>query len=83
MTRQEILNHIESFASKHNLAFSDRKDKVVDGLVRNMQKYGVPTCPCRKFNKENPDKDLFCPCVHVLKEVERDGHCYCNLFTKK
>ena len=33
-------------------------------------------CPCR------PLQDVPCPCEFMEAEVEKDGHCHCNLFLK-
>lgn len=57
--------------------------RIIKGLFANEQKYGAKYCPCRRVtgNKEE-DKKNICPCVYHLAEVERDGHCLCNLFVK-
>ncbi len=57
---------------------------IINGLLRNEEKNGARYCPCRMVsgNKEE-DKKNICPCVYHKDEIEKDGHCHCNLFVKK
>jgi len=63
----------------------DKKEaeNVMKGLAENEKKYGKRYCPCRIVtgNKEEDAKKI-CPCVWRNQEVEKDGHCLCNLFVK-
>lgn len=34
-------------------------------------------CPCKI-----PQPGTFCPCEENLDEIEKDGHCHCNMFKK-
>jgi ferredoxin-thioredoxin reductase catalytic chain len=58
-------------------------EKVLNGLIANEKKYGKRYCPCRRItgNVKEDEKNI-CPCVFREKEIEKDGHCYCNLFIK-
>jgi len=58
-------------------------ERVVKGLFANEKKYGYKYCPCRRISgdKEEDSKKI-CPCVWHKEEVERDGHCLCNLYVK-
>jgi len=56
---------------------------IVSGLLRNKEKYGEMYCPCRRVtgNKEEDAKKI-CPCFWHKDEIEKDGHCFCNLYVK-
>jgi thioredoxin len=58
-------------------------ERVVKGLFANEKKYGFKYCPCRRIsgNKDEDSKKI-CPCVWHKEEVEKDGHCLCNLYVK-
>ena len=58
-------------------------ERLVNGLLENEKKYGARYCPCRRVagNKEE-DRPKICPCQWHREEIERDGHCFCGLFTK-
>jgi ferredoxin-thioredoxin reductase catalytic chain len=57
--------------------------KQVVGLVKaenTLQiKFGEYYCPCKI--KRIPEK--VCPCKDSPKEIEKDGHCHCQMFYKK
>ncbi len=58
-------------------------ERVVAGLFANEQKYGYKYCPCRRVtgDKEEDSKKI-CPCAWHKEEIEKDGHCICNLYVK-
>ena len=58
-------------------------ERVISGLLRNEDKYGCQYCPCRRVtgNKEDDAKKI-CPCVWHKDEINKDGHCFCNLYVK-
>lgn len=57
---------------------------VVKGLFSNQEKHGARYCPCRIVTGDKEvDKKIICPCVYHKEEVEKDGHCHCQLFFKK
>ena len=81
---QEILSWVRRYAEEKGLALNtdDRQlTAVIRGLVRNRLKHGERYCPCR-IRSGDPEKDrlIICPCAHHGKEIEREGHCHCNLF---
>ncbi|MBU2567595.1 MAG: ferredoxin:thioredoxin reductase [Elusimicrobia bacterium] len=56
-------------------------ETVLEGLARNKIKYGRYYCPCRIVTgKPAEDQPKACPCRWHKEEIERDGHCHCNLF---
>jgi ferredoxin-thioredoxin reductase catalytic subunit len=58
-------------------------DKITTGLHRNYEKYGEPYCPCRIVSGDKQKDAVFiCPCEQHHKEIEENGHCKCNLYSK-
>jgi len=58
-------------------------NRIIDGLLRNEEKYGEKYCPCRRVsgNAEEDSKKI-CPCFWHKDEIKKDGHCFCNLYIK-
>jgi ferredoxin-thioredoxin reductase catalytic subunit len=54
---------------------------LLKALNLNKERYGYMACPCRlaSGDKEN-DKDIICPCIYRIPDVEEFGSCYCNLY---
>ncbi len=57
---------------------------LIEALLFNKERYGYMSCPCRlaSGNRTN-DKDIVCPCVYRIKDVEEYGSCYCGLYVSK
>lgn len=62
----------------------ERVFELLEALIINKKRYGYMACPCRlaSGNKEN-DKDIICPCVYRVPDVEEYGSCYCNLYVSE
>jgi ferredoxin-thioredoxin reductase catalytic subunit len=64
--------------------FNRDKDRVFDlleGLMKNKDRYGYMSCPCRLASGDyEKDKDILCPCVYREPDVVEFGSCYCNLY---
>lgn len=67
-------------------------NEILYKLLRNVEKYGYPYCPCRPLvlkpgmSEEEIyelNKDKVCPCRYAIMEVPRKGHCLCGLFWSK
>ncbi len=57
--------------------------RVINGLLENEKKYGKKYCPCRRITgNETEDLKKICPCFWHKDEIEKDGHCFCKLYTK-
>lgn len=64
----------------------DRKKvfELLEGLLVNKERYGYMCCPCRLSAEDRDwDKDIICPCVYRVPDVEEYGSCYCNLYVSK
>ncbi|MFA5013788.1 MAG: ferredoxin-thioredoxin reductase catalytic domain-containing protein [Candidatus Paceibacterota bacterium] len=83
----ELIEEYERYAKENGLKLNPNP-KIVEGVARALilkeETFGERYCPCRKLtNDKKADKRIICPCVYHLEEVEKDGHCYCNLFYKE
>ncbi|NIN51979.1 MAG: ferredoxin:glutaredoxin reductase [Nitrososphaeria archaeon] len=59
-------------------------EALLEGLKRNEERYGYPSCPCRLASgKFEFDRDIVCPCDYRDPDVEEFGHCYCTLYVRK
>ncbi|MEM3622543.1 MAG: ferredoxin-thioredoxin reductase catalytic domain-containing protein [Candidatus Bathyarchaeia archaeon] len=57
---------------------------LLEGLKRNEERYGYPSCPCRLASgKLEFDRDIICPCDYRDPDVEEFGACYCALYVRK
>jgi len=57
---------------------------LLEGLVRNEERYSYPSCPCRLASgKLEFDRDILCPCDYRDPDVEEYGCCYCALYVRK
>jgi ferredoxin-thioredoxin reductase catalytic subunit len=57
---------------------------LLEGLKRNEERYGYPSCPCRvAVGKFELDRDIICPCDYRDPDVLEFGACYCALYMRK
>jgi ferredoxin-thioredoxin reductase catalytic subunit/rubredoxin len=57
---------------------------LLEGLKRNEERYGYPSCPCRlSSGKFELDRDILCPCDYRDPDVAEYGSCYCALYVRK
>ena len=60
-------------------------DSILVGLSMRETYHGVPICPCVFIPEEEENRKRVlvnntCPCADAYSDVERQGHCHCNLF---
>lgn len=59
-------------------------DDLLEGLVKNEERYGYPSCPCRVASGiKDYDADIICPCEYKDADVDEFGACYCGLYVSK
>jgi len=67
--------------------FNKEKETVfdlLDGLIRNSERYGYMSCPCRLASGDyKKDRDIICPCVYRADDVKEFGSCYCGLYVSE
>jgi len=57
---------------------------LIEGLKRNEERYGYPSCPCRLASGNfGVDRDIICPCDYRDPDVAEFGACYCALYVRK
>ena len=57
---------------------------LMEGLKRNEERYGYPSCPCRLASGNfEIDRDIICPCDYRDPDVAEFGACYCALYVRK
>lgn len=84
---EEIIKEYEEYAEKNNFQLNPDREvvkRIIKGLLENEKKYGFRYCPCRRIagNLEE-DRPKICPCAWHRMEIEKQGHCLCNLFFRK
>lgn len=63
---------------------SDFLQDLLDGLKKNEERYGYPSCPCRVATGNlELDRDIICPCDYRDPDVAEYGTCYCALYVRK
>lgn len=83
---EAIIEKFDNYAKSNGFRLNpDRKivEGVVKGLLLNEEKHGKRFCPCRRISGDaEEDAKKICPCAFHKEEIEKDGHCCCNLFVK-
>lgn len=83
---EKIIEQFDNYAKSAGIKLNpDKKtvERVANGLLRNEEKYGEKYCPCRRVTGDKEaDKKIICPCIYHKDEIEKDGHCLCNLYVK-
>lgn len=81
-----LIREYQEYAEKKGFSLnSDKKvvEVIVKSLLEREKKFGQKYCPCRKISDNaEENKKIICPCNYHLKEIERDGKCFCGLFVK-
>jgi ferredoxin-thioredoxin reductase catalytic chain len=55
--------------------------QLLAGLIKNQERYGYLSCPCRLANGEKQDDlDIICPCDYRDADVNEFNACYCALY---
>ncbi len=63
---------------------ADFLQDLLEGLKRNEERYGYPSCPCRVASGNlELDRDILCPCDYRDPDVAEYGACYCALYVRK
>lgn len=84
---EEIRRRLDAYLVGKSFFFNPDPD-IVDSIIRAMakrrEKFGKDYCPCRRVTGD-ADKDaaIICPCVYHEQEVDEQGHCHCQLFTRE
>lgn len=86
-TLDEVRRRAEGDAKTHGYFLNPNSEflnELLEGLKRNEERYGYPSCPCRLASgKFDFDRDIICPCDYRDPDVEEFGACYCGLYVRK
>lgn len=84
---QKLKKEYEDYAKENGFKVNPNiqiSEGIVRALLMKEESFGARYCPCRKMTGElEEDKKIICPCIYHKEEIEKDGHCHCNLFTKE
>jgi ferredoxin-thioredoxin reductase catalytic chain len=83
---EELIKKYEEYAKDNGFSLNP-DSRIVEGIIRGLlareEKFGQKYCPCRRVTREiEEDKKIICPCIYHKDEIQKDGHCHCNLFIK-
>jgi ferredoxin-thioredoxin reductase catalytic subunit len=57
---------------------------LIAGLIKNENRYGYGSCPCRLATKnKDEDLDIICPCDYRDPDLAEHGVCYCALYVSE
>jgi ferredoxin-thioredoxin reductase catalytic subunit len=84
---EEVRRRAESDAKTHGYYLHPDSEFLADlleGLKKNEERYGYPSCPCRlAAGNYDLDRDIICPCDYRDPDVLEYGCCYCALYVRK
>jgi ferredoxin-thioredoxin reductase catalytic chain len=87
ITLEKVRQRAESDAKTNGCYLNPDQDFLNDlfeGLKRNEERYGYPSCPCRLASgRFELDRDITCPCDYRDPDVAEYGCCYCALYVRK
>ncbi len=87
MDVDQLYENLKKVQEPKGYYFNKNRDKVnelLEALLTNKDRYGYMGCPCRLLSDDREaDKDIICPCVYRVPDVEEYGSCYCNLYVSK
>lgn len=87
VTLEQVRQRAENDARTHGYYLNPDEDflaSLLEGLRENEERYGYPSCPCRRATGVfELDRDIICPCDYRDPDCEEYGYCYCALYVRK
>jgi ferredoxin-thioredoxin reductase catalytic subunit len=87
MDAGQLYNTLRKYQEPLGYFFNRDRETVfelLDGLIRNRERYGYMSCPCRLASGDyEKDRDIICPCVYRPPDVKDFGSCYCGLYVSR
>lgn len=84
---EKVRQRAESDAKTYGYHLNPDQDflnDLLEGLRKNEERYGYPSCPCRVASGNlELDRDIICPCDYRDPDVAEFGFCYCALYVRK
>lgn len=83
-TAEELHPTLLRFASSRGITLNTDKEFALDlirGFLHNEERVGYRCCPCRlPVGDKDWDRDIICPCVYMMPDVQEFGTCFCSLY---
>ena len=87
MDVQELYERMKKIQEAKGYYFNkdkERSSELLEALLENKALHGYMGCPCRLLSGDrDADRDIICPCVYSVPDIEEFGSCYCNLYVSK
>ena len=87
MDAHELYDRMKKVQEAKGYYFNKDKERTIElleALLVNKERYGYMGCPCRLVSGDrDADRDIICPCVYSVPDIEEFGSCYCNLYVSK
>jgi ferredoxin-thioredoxin reductase catalytic subunit len=87
MDAQELFDRMKKVQEPKGYYFNTEKERTLEllnALLLNKERYGYMGCPCRLLSGDRQaDRDIICPCVYSIPDIEEYGSCYCNLYVSE
>ena len=87
MDAQELYERMKKVQEAKGYYFNkdrERTMELLEALLVNKDRHGYMGCPCRLVSGDREaDRDIICPCVYSVPDIEEYGSCYCNLYVSK
>jgi len=87
MTADRLFEVLSKYAASKGQQLNRDRDFVLDilkGLLRNEERYGYRSCPCRLASGlQEKDADIVCPCIYKDPDIQEYGSCFCALYVSK
>ena len=87
MDAQELYERMKKVQEAKGYFFNKDKERTIElleALLVNKARHGYMGCPCRLLSADREaDRDIICPCVYSVPDIEDYGSCYCNLYVSK
>jgi ferredoxin-thioredoxin reductase catalytic subunit len=84
MDAQELYERMKKVQEAKGYYFNkdmERTMELLEALLVNKERHGYMGCPCRLLSGDrDADRDIICPCVYSVSDIEEYGSCYCNLY---
>jgi ferredoxin-thioredoxin reductase catalytic subunit len=84
MEAQELYDRMRKVQEPKGYFFNNDRERtfeLLEALLQNKARYGYMGCPCRLLSGDrDADRDIICPCVYSVPDIEAFGSCYCNLY---
>ena len=87
MDAHELYERMQKVQEAKGYFFNKDKERtleLLEALLVNKERCGYMGCPCRLLaDDRDADRDIICPCVYSVPDIEEFGSCYCNLYVSK